>query len=130
MEKAKKVAKILPPDPIKIRLRQALDSSEVTQASIAKHFEITVQAVSEWFNLKKPGKCEPDRYPDLCNLLSVSIVWVLSGNGPREGSTMSDEAFDLLRRYQLLQPDQRDMISSAIDGLLTKRPAPQRFRTG
>lgn len=130
MPKQKKIAKINPHDPIKVRLRQALESSGITQASIAKHFGITVQAVSEWFNLNKPGKCEPDRYPDLCGLLSVSIVWLLSGKGPREGIAMTDSAFDLLRRFQMLQPDQRETVNTVIDSFLAKRAEPPRFKAG
>lgn len=130
MKKTSELTKLLPADPIKIRLRQALDASDVTQASIAKHFGVTVQAVSEWFNLKKPGKCEPDRYVDLASLLSVSLVWLLSGKGPREGVIMTEETFGLLRRYQMLKPDQRETIRTVIDSMLAKRPAPDHLRAG
>jgi transcriptional regulator with XRE-family HTH domain len=125
-----KVSKIVPPDPIKIRLGRALESSGVTQSSLAKHFEITPQAVSEWFNPKKPGKCEPDKYVDLADLLGVNIRWLLSGKGPREDLPMTDETLDLLQRYKLLTSEQREAVSSVIDSFLAKRADPSRFKIG
>lgn len=43
---------------------------------------------------------------------------------------MTDSAFDLLRRFQMLQPDQRDTVNTVIDSFLAKRAEPPRFKAG
>lgn len=111
-------------------MRDALADSGVTQSSLAKYFEVTPQAVSEWFNPNKPGKCEPAKYVDLADKLGVNLRWLLSGTGPREGTSMSDEMFDLVTRFKLLTPEQREMVNMMIDGFIKKRSAPGLFKVG
>lgn len=63
------------------RLRAAAAEANVKQRAIAEHFDITEQAVSQWFRSDTaPG---PDKIFDLAKLLGVRPEWLSSGKGPR-----------------------------------------------
>lgn len=64
----------------RIKAARARLRPKVTQQQIADLFGITAQAVSMW----EAGEAypDPDRYPQLRQILRVTYVWLLQGEGP------------------------------------------------
>ena len=62
----------------KSRLIKAYGHSQLTREDIARHFNITVQAIAKWF---ANGVIAKDKLPDLAELLGVEYEWLSIGRG-------------------------------------------------
>lgn len=97
------------------------------QASIARHFEISIQAVYQWFSLDEKSRPDMCKIVDLARLLDVSVIWLLCGEGPKEPEPMSPQEYELLRKYRRLSVEGKSAVAALMDGFLIS-PAP--FRVG
>lgn len=72
------------------RLKSALMTAKMRQRTIADHFEVTEQAVSQWFR----NETTPDmaRIFELARLLGVRAEWLLHGTLPRDGAPPAEAA--------------------------------------
>ncbi len=128
------MAEQFPPD-IKKRLlwswEQAQAKKSVTPAALAKHFKVSISAVSQWFNPDTKGVAL-SRLVDLCHLLDINLVWLLSGVGePERASEMSSDDLVLLRKFKRLNDVDRRRISKSIDDMLQDyEPVKRSFRPG
>lgn len=115
------MAERFPPD-IKKRLLWAWEQAQakkgVTIGNVAKHFEVSISAVSQWFNPDSKGVAL-SRLVDLCHLLEINLVWLLSGVGePERANEMSPDDVVLLRKFKRLNDVDRRRISKSIDDML------------
>lgn len=103
------------------RLIEALEAHperEGLQARIARHFNISEQAVSQWFSTSEKGKPQIYRVVELSCLLNCNVVWLISGTGPKEPEPMTPEEFSLLSRWRKLPQAGRDAVEVVLDGYL------------
>ena len=59
----------------------------LTQAAVAKHFEINRVNVSQWES--DTTKPESDKFPALARLLGTTTDWLISGRGKGPGSIVA-----------------------------------------
>lgn len=64
----------------RIKLARKRLKPKVTQQRIADLFDITASAVAEWEAGK--SKPDPDKYPQLRDILKVTYAWLIEGEGP------------------------------------------------
>jgi hypothetical protein len=128
------MAERFPPD-IKERLLWAYkraDEKKITSIpAIAKHFDVSNSAVSQWFNPDNKGVAL-SRLVDLCCLLDINLVWLLSGVGePERAKEMTPDDIVLLRKFKRLNDVDRRRVSKSIDDMLQDyEPVKPSFRTG
>jgi transcriptional regulator with XRE-family HTH domain len=112
------------------RLEEAIKSADLSQADLARHFKITPQAIYGWTKAKNPPALTIDRWVSLSLLLNVNLEWLSLGIGQRERAEMDSEAFNMLRRFQQLEPAQKQVISATIDSLLSQNSGSVNFDQG
>jgi SOS-response transcriptional repressor LexA len=61
-------------DSVRRRLNMAINNSDVTKAELAVSFDISPQAVGQWF---KTGRVSKTKLPRLAKLLGVDLNWLL-----------------------------------------------------
>lgn len=83
------------------RLRDALDKSRLTKRAVEKKMGVSYTSVQNWF---KTGSIEENNLRNLCDLLKVDYVWILSG-----------ESLPGVREYQDEHKTERDTLVSVYD---------------
>lgn len=68
------------------RLKAALIAAEVKQRTVATHFGVSEQAVSQW--VRTATAPETDKIFDLARLLGVNAEWLLHGKEPRDATSI------------------------------------------
>lgn len=112
------------------RLREALKEADKSQADLSRHFKITPQAINQWVGAKKPPELEIDRWLQLSQFLNINLEWLCWGVGRKGRVDMNDQAFELLRRFQLLDANQQEIVNTTIDTFIAQKGNPKVFPEG
>lgn len=78
------------------RLKSALVAAKMKQKTLAGHFGVTEQAVSQWF--RNETSFDKGKLFELANMLKVRPEWILDGTLPREVPTVPEN-------FELTVPD-------------------------
>lgn len=116
--------------PFGSRLKEALKDSGVTQADLARHFKITPQAINQWTTAKTPPELEIDRWISLSQILNTNLDWLCLGTGRKGRVEMTDQAFDFLRRFQMLNDRDREIVNNMMNTMLVQRDKAENFPAG
>lgn len=103
------------PQALAARLRKALELSGKSQKDLADLFVISEAAVSKWLRTGKIGR---DRLPVLAHYLSVSLSWLLSGEGPiKEPITVhvTEDEQKLLSNYRLMDEEGKQAAQALLE---------------
>jgi transcriptional regulator with XRE-family HTH domain len=105
------------------RLKSAMKEANVTQASLARDFKITPQAINQWTVAKIPPELTLDRWVSLSRLLNINLEWLCFGVGRKERADMNPHVFEMVRQFQQLEPTQQEVIMATIGTLLLQKGA-------
>ena len=103
------------------RLVEAMEGAGVSQADLARFFEVTPQAIYAWTKYRRNPRLSIDRWVSLSQKLNVNLEWLALGLGPKERADMNPAVFEMLRRFQQLDPAQQQVIMTTIAALLSHR---------
>ena len=95
---------------IGLRINSRRKELKLTQEVLAEKMDVSLQMIS---NLELGKKAiRPENLVKLCNALSVSADYILTGN------KTESEFSDFLSKYNLLSPENQSLIEKLIDGML------------
>lgn len=97
------------------RIKEARErlTPKMTQATVAKEFRVTVQAVSGWE--RDAAIPDLDKIAKLARLLQVPAAWLLDGKGKPPAPDALESVMDRL------DPEQRALLEAMAQTLLQRR---------
>lgn len=97
------------------RFRQRLMDLDKTHADIARHFDVSREAVSQW---AKGGLPRAGLWKEVADYLGCRKEWLFEGGDQMEADVMRIEDLNLLRKIKKLTIRQRSAVETQVDVLL------------
>lgn len=111
---------------IRKRIAEAIETSGVTQADVARALGISSSAVSQWMSRVK--FLRPHNLVALADLTGFNIRWIATGKGPkRPPKPLSPEEEQLVDTYRgLPSPELREQLKDFAQFLAAKEGGPDK----